>query len=119
MFNPKIFGADTTDNAGALTDHRQVTTKGARLYSLTFYNTSASDYYLQVHDSATTPAGGAVPKIQIKIPSDSHGSVDFLDGRIFKSGIFVGASTSNTGYTATGSSDMIIDTNFRASGLGN
>lgn len=118
-FNPRIFGADATAATATLLPLLQVTTKAARLYSVRIYNTSANTYFLQFHDTATTPGAGAVPKFQMKFLADQFGGDDFPDGFIFKNGVFIGVSTVNTGYTASAANDCIIAADYSARGFGN
>lgn len=109
--NVKIMGPDSADNAGALTAARQVCTARAHLFSVTFYNTGP-DQYLQIFDSASAVANGTVPKIQLKILADSHGSVDFVTSRIFTAGIYICNSTTSATRTV-GSANLLLDTTYR------
>jgi hypothetical protein len=111
MFNPKISAADRSANGGALAATLQVATAPARLYSVTLFNTGGAQY-IQVFDSAGTPAALAVPKLQIKIQGDDDRSIDFGDGRIFTAGIFIGNSTTSGTYTP-GAADCLIDATYR------
>lgn len=67
MYSPtefKNFGANTTLNIKATLGN---------IYSLYSTNASASVRYLQLHKTATVPAGGAVPQWVIPIPPASAG----------------------------------------------
>lgn len=106
----RIEGPNDTDNGLALTASRQVTVRPARLFEVTFFNTGP-DQYFQIFDLAAAPVGGTVPKLQVKILADQHGSITFPAGKLFKKGIFVGNSTSSATYTA-GAANCLIDTDF-------
>jgi len=107
----KILGADATANAGALAAALAVTTSRARLFSVTVTNTGP-DQWIQLHDSATAPSGGAVPKISIPMQSGQFASFDFSDGRLFINGIYVANSTTVATFTA-GAADCLIDASYR------
>lgn len=115
--NVRVIGADLTANGGTmgtptLVATLQATTSAARLFSLTVFNTNAADQYIQLHDSASEPAAGAVPKITVKVLGGDDRSVDYVDGRIFRNGIFIGNSSSPDTYVA-GAADCLIDCTFR------
>jgi hypothetical protein len=107
----KILGADATANSGALAATLQVTTSRARLFSVTMLNTGPNQW-IQFHDSAAIPAGGAVPKVSLPVLAGQFLTDDFLDGRLFINGIFIGNSTTAATYTA-GAADQLIDATYR------
>lgn len=68
----------------------QVSAASAVLYGLAGYNSSVAAQFIQIHDSATTPADTAVPKFNISVPAMSNYSIDFgLRGMNFVNGIYV------------------------------
>jgi hypothetical protein len=79
------------------------------LYEVSFYNSSASAQFYQLHNSATLPADTAVPVRIINVPAGGMGSFDFgLRGRPFSTGIVV--TNSSTGPTKTiGAADSFYD----------
>jgi hypothetical protein len=74
------------------------------LYKLKGDNDSASEQFIQLHDSATVPDDGVVPKESIRIPADTSFTFTFDEGLDFSNGIVV--TNSSTLATKTiGSSD--------------
>lgn len=74
----------------------------AGLISGNFYNSSATDYYVQFHDTATTPAGGATPELTIPLPAGQVlDKKDFgKETPHFANGIAFAVSTTHQTYTA-------------------
>lgn len=72
----------------------------ASLYGITGYNSLAAPQFIQVHDSATLPADGAVPKLIFQVSALSNFSLDYGKlGRTFNNGIVI--CNSSTGPTKT------------------
>ena len=73
---------------------------GGVLYGLAGYNSGVAAQFIQIHDSATLPADGAVPAEVITVPPSSNFSIDFgAYGCGFGNGITV--CNSSTGPTKT------------------
>lgn len=87
----------------------------AKLFGLVGYNSKGSDQFLQIHDAASLPADGAIPKIVFKIRSGDNFSLDYdALGRVFNTGIVIcNSSTANT--LTIGSADIWLD--VQVSGL--
>lgn len=107
----KIQGADETKNGGVLVNALQVAQRPARLFSITVFNTGPTQY-IQVHDGLTAPVDGNVPKLEIKILGDDDRSIDFTDGRIFQTGIYICNSTTS-GVKTLGAANCLIDATYR------
>lgn len=94
-------------NAGtaALAAGSLLATMPVVLYSLTVNNTNAAAQYIQLHDSATTPADTAVPVLVIKAPAADDQIIDLgVYGMAFVNGLYV--CNSSTAATKTiGSAD--------------
>lgn len=112
-FNPRVVGADQSANGNAAVNQLIALAGLGRLYSITIFN-SGPDQYIQVFDSATLPAEGAVPKLQMKVYADNQNSFDFGDGRLFTQGIVICNSTTSM-VKALGAADCLIDCTFRRS----
>lgn len=111
----RIQGADATTNSTALAATLVASTVACRLYSITVYNTDVADRYIQVFDAVAVPTAGAwdtTIRLQLKVPTDYHGSFDFGDGRLFSTGCSIAVSTTNTLYTAAGDV-CLIDATLR------
>lgn len=65
------------------------------------YSSNAAAQFIQVHDSAGTPAAGAVPLIVLTVGATGNFSWNPIRmNKFFKNGIFVGNSTTAQTYTA-------------------
>lgn len=89
-----------------------IKSSAGKLYGVIGYNSKAADQFIQIHDSATLPAEGAIPKVVITVAPTTNFSVDFGTlGRAFNAGIVV--CNSSTGPTKTiGSSDTWFDCQY-------
>ena len=80
------------------------------VYSVIFFNTGASAFSYQLHDTATTPSNGAVPKINMRIGSGSTfilGSDFFTKyGVAFSNGIAFAISSSALTLTLSSSTNQ-------------
>lgn len=89
------FGANATLNVKAT---------AGNVYAIHCQNTNAAIRYIQLHNTATTPAGGAVPLITFAIPASSSVTIthDLLvaSGVYFSTGIAFAFSTTLGTYTA-------------------
>jgi hypothetical protein len=113
MYNVKVIGADQVKDSGAVTKDLQAVGGPARLFSGVCYNASAGSLFLQAHDSSTTPADGAVPKLVLTVPAQQTGFFDFTDGHIFGNGIYLCLSSNDTTKTLVGSNSGIFTCTFR------
>ena len=102
------FGANATLNVKA--------TPG-NVYSVYCNNLNAAVRYLQLHNTATTPAGAAVPLMTFKIPATSTLvlGTDFfsLAGENFSTGIAFAFSTTEGTYTAGAAADQFTQILFK------
>lgn len=82
------------------------------LYGLRGYNSAITTQFIQVHDAASLPTDGAVPKVVLTVPASSNFNIDFGEfGRFFSVGIVV--CNSSTGPTKTiGAADIWADAQF-------
>ncbi len=105
-------GSEKVANSGALAASLIASANPSRLYSVTGYNSSASDQYIQVHDTTSVPANGAVPKLVLVAYAGTAFSFDFPTGRICATGITI--CNSSTAATKTlGSADCLLDCEYR------
>jgi hypothetical protein len=84
--------------------------------SLTCFNKSVTNRYIQLHDTATVPSSVAVPKFSILVPSNSQqiiGTDFFTDNGIeFSSGIAFAFSATPDVYTGVLASDQSTTINY-------
>ena len=84
----------------ALAAGAQLAALPVTLYGLTVNNTNAAAQYVQLHDSATTPADGAVPVMCIKAPAADDQIIDLgIYSMAFVNGLYV--CNSSTAATKT------------------
>ncbi len=88
-----------------------VKTTAGLVFSIDGYNSGPAQW-IQVHDSATVPATGAVPKIIVAVGATANYSIDYGTlGKVFANGIYVCNST--TGPTKTiGAADCWITARY-------
>ena len=75
-------------------------------------NTTASVRYLQIHNTATTPAGGATAHESFLIPANSQVIIskdDLSGGRNCSNGIAIANSTAASTYTAGSAGDLLVE----------
>jgi hypothetical protein len=103
-----VAAATTVSSTAYETSHILKASAGT-LFEVSFYNSSTSDQFYQLHNSASLPADTAVPVRIIKVPAGTVGNFDFgLRGRPFSTGIVI--CNSSTGPTKTiGSADSFFD----------
>jgi len=105
-YTPSVF----QDNSFA-TINVKVTT--GNVFSLTCINTTASTRYIQLHNTATTPGGGATARFKFFVPASGTVIVgtDFFtqSGGNFSTGIAVANSSTATTYTAATAGDLLVD----------
>lgn len=82
------------------------------LFGVCGFNSKGSSQWIQIHDSGTPPANGAVPELIIYVATVSNFSVSYvIPGRAFNQGIYI--VNSSTGPTLTiGSADCWFDAQF-------
>lgn len=83
------------------------------LFSITGYNSSGSDQFIQLHDASSLPSDTAVPAVVFKVRSGRNFSLSFGGkfGRYFSTGIVI--CNSSTGPTKTiGSADCWFDAQY-------
>jgi hypothetical protein len=94
------YGANVTAN---------IKSSAGNLFAIWGDNNNAAVRYLQAHDTAGTPSGGAVPKIQIPVPAGSVVSIGEsvlgAQGVHFSNGIAFAWSTTDGTYTAATATD--------------
>lgn len=104
-YTPSLFsnlGANATLNVKAA---------AGNVYAVKVHNINASARYIQLHNTATTPGGGAVPLITALVPASSElllGREFFGDSGIhFNTGIAFAFSTTEATYTAGTATDQM------------
>lgn len=79
-------------------------------------NTTASVRYIQFHNTATTPSGGATAQEKWQVPANSAITVGRGDlpigGLYFATGIAYANSSVNSTYTAGSAGDLLLDVNY-------
>lgn len=103
-YSPTLFqnlGADVTKNVKA---------SAGNVFSIICYNANAAARYLQLHNTATTPASSAVPILSFLVPPSGQigiGSDIFTnEGINFATGIAFAFSTARNIYTAGSAGDQ-------------
>lgn len=111
----RVEGADSKANSTGFAGTLVVSAGPARLYSVTIYNGSGGNVYLQIFNTTAVQTAGAwtagsEPLLQVLIPATATGGVDFKDGALFPVGVSVACSSSPTQYTAVASAALIYAT---------
>ena len=105
---PVVGGTKTTYATTAVAASGVIKASAGPLYGISGINNSASDQYLQIHNTASVPADTAVPKLVLFIPAKSNFSFDLgVYGYAFATGM----SWSNSSTLATktiGSADCWV-----------
>lgn len=114
----RVEGGDSKANSTGYAGTLVVSTNPARLYSVTIYNNSGADVYLQVFNTTAVQTAGAwtagsEPYLQARVPTADFGGFDFKDGALFPVGISVACSSSPTQYTAVATAALIYATYHR------
>lgn len=90
---------------------------GGNVFSFVVINTTASIRYFQLHNTATTPAGGATATQKFLVPANDSiviGTDYFGPGGLnFATGIAVANSTTAATYTAGSAGDLLLDLNYK------
>lgn len=105
--------ANAPDNARtiAAANGLSVKAEGGVVYGIA--GSAVTAQFLQIHDSATAPAGGAIPHFSIPIAAGAPFSVDFgAYGMLCPRGIQVAISSTQHTYTA-GATDAAIYVRFK------
>ena len=91
-----------------------------RVYSASITNTTGGTLYFQIHNTATTPAGAAVPKFKVLVPANGAVIVgnDLFgpNGMEFDAGIAIAASSTLGTYTAASAGNLTCDLFFDGAG---
>ena len=114
-FNKAVYGQEeapsaTRTTSAALEASHVISAVPASLYWLNVYNDKGSAQYIQVHDSASLPANGAIPVMTFTLASKATATIQLSDPPMaFTKGIVV--ANSSTGATLTiGSADCWFTT---------
>jgi len=88
-----------------------------RVYAIHGDNANAAIRYLQLHDTATTPAGAAVPKFTFKVKATDSillgGDFFTQNGMYFTLGIAYAWSTTRDSYTAATAAEHATQVIFK------
>lgn len=105
--------APVSNYTSSAQEHSEIVKAGPGiLYGLLVYNNNAGAQWIQIHDSATVPADGAVPAITFDIATQAAKTLDYgLRGRKFAKGIYVCNSTTDVTKTL-GAADCLFDIQF-------
>lgn len=91
---------------------RQVKAAEGTVFGLTVYNNNVAAQWVQLHDSASTPADATVPAVVFEVAAQSARGVEFGElGRRFASGIYICNSTTDVTKTL-GAADCLFDVQY-------
>lgn len=96
----------------ALASSLVVSTTTCYLVALTINNTNAAAQFVQLHESTSLPANGAIPATVFTAPAAGDKFVAYsLPGRYFENGIVV-ANSSTAATLTIGAADCFFDVQF-------
>jgi hypothetical protein len=94
-----------------------VKASAGNVYSIYCHNLNASNRFIQLHNTATTPGGGAVPAKTYLVPGNGTIILDaqYLGpgGINFTTGIAFAFSTTEATYTAGAAGDQVTEVHFK------
>lgn len=102
-----MFFPNRTVGDGTLIDKRVIAAGFARLVAIVGFNNGGADIYVQIHETATEPSAGAVPKFAFNASAGLPYSFA-LPAAVDMSAIYVAASSTLATYTATGATNVSI-----------
>lgn len=85
------------------------------LYEIIAANLTGATRFVQVHDTVSTPASGAVPYVVLEVPANSQAHINKelpLYRWILQTGLYVVSSTTCLTYTAGGATDLHLQVFF-------
>lgn len=108
VYAPETINSTTPAYAASLV----IKAAPGRLFGLSGYNSKVSAQFIQLFDSVSLPANGAIPTAILLVSASSNFAFDWgRYGRKFDAGIFI--CNSSTGPTLTiGSADCWFDAQF-------
>lgn len=108
-----VFSAGTQVTSTAAESSHVLKSSAGTLFMAVVYNNGTVAQWYQIHDAATAPSVGAVPKMTLKVSPSGSGNFDYgLRGRAFATGIFITNSTTALTYTA-GAADSFYDASIK------
>lgn len=110
----RMQGADTTTHSAAWEKTKAVASAAATLYTVRVYSKSATDFYLQVHDSATLPTDLTTLVAVYPCNAGMYTGDEFGSGLPIANGIYLVASSSQTAVTQIGASDAWFNCGWTA-----
>jgi len=94
-----------------------VKSSAGNVFSIYCYNANGTARFLQIHNTATTPSGGATPVLSYLVPATGAISIDSASlgagGTAFTNGIAFAFSTTSTTYTAATASDQLTIIHYK------
>ena len=103
----------TTGDAG-LTNARTIYNAPLKLYSVTGFNGSTTNLYVQVFGTVTGATNGAVPLFSIPVPATNYYSLDFSYYGVNLDRCRVAISSNSTTLVATPTANVSIQAVFKA-----
>jgi len=109
---PNKTSSSTALEASRVVTPSTTTNQHLRCFSITGFNTKATDQYIMVFDAAAVPADGQVSPMVLTAYAGLPFSFSWEGGRLFANGIAVCNSTTPASKTI-GSADCLFDINYR------
>lgn len=91
----------------------QVSTRGASLYTVSAFNASGTDLYLQAFDASAEPADGTAPKLVTPVYQHSSGGFNFPVGKDFTYGIYLCVSTTDATKSRVSVDSAMLDAEYQ------
>ncbi|MGH2835420.1 MAG: hypothetical protein ACRDUT_00080 [Mycobacterium sp.] len=107
-----VGGLPVSTHSNVYETGRLVNSGAGLFFGFSVYNSNADPQFIQLFDLTAAPASGSVPEAVFTAAGTSHLAVSYIfPGRYFRTGIWIGNSSTGPTYTA-GGADCFYDCQY-------